>query len=102
MSIDHGVLNVPLHKRGNIDAQIDVYKREQARESASVARETRKAFAEARAEALGLISRMTPEHVACWAATLKCQPRSVAKRLRSEAGLNPTLVVRALRQGGAE
>lgn len=32
---------------------------------------------------------------------LKCQPRSVAKRLRAEAGLNPTMVVRALREGGA-
>lgn len=26
MSIDHGVLNVPLRKRGNIDAQIDKHK----------------------------------------------------------------------------
>lgn len=29
--IDHGVLNVPLSKRGNIDAQIDRYKAEQAK-----------------------------------------------------------------------
>lgn len=29
-ALDHGVLNVPLAKRGNIDAQIDAYKREQA------------------------------------------------------------------------
>ncbi|QUT02804.1 hypothetical protein [Proteus terrae] len=28
--LDHGVLNVPLSKRGNIDAQIDKYKAEQA------------------------------------------------------------------------
>ena len=26
--LDHGVLNVPLAKRGNIDTQIDRYKRE--------------------------------------------------------------------------
>lgn len=28
--LDHGVLNVPLSKRGNIDKQIDRYKREKA------------------------------------------------------------------------
>ncbi|EJD6541500.1 hypothetical protein M0K83_RS20565 [Providencia rettgeri] len=28
--LDHGILNVPLSKRGNIDAQIDKYKAEQA------------------------------------------------------------------------
>lgn len=26
--MDHGVLNIPLSKRGNIDAQIDAYKRQ--------------------------------------------------------------------------
>jgi hypothetical protein len=30
-ALDHGVLNVPLAKRGNIDAQIDTYKLEQAK-----------------------------------------------------------------------
>ncbi|MEY0214911.1 hypothetical protein AB7W58_10140 [Providencia rettgeri] len=28
--LDHGILNVPLSKRGNIDTQIDKYKAEQA------------------------------------------------------------------------
>lgn len=28
--LDHGILNVPLSKRGNIDAQLDKYKAEQA------------------------------------------------------------------------
>lgn len=30
MSLDHGILNVPLAKRGDIDAQLDRYKAEQA------------------------------------------------------------------------
>lgn len=30
MALDHGLLNLPLAKRGDIDAQIDAYKREQA------------------------------------------------------------------------
>jgi hypothetical protein len=40
-ALDHGVLNVPLAKRGNIDAQIDAYKREQA----LMAKEQRRAAA---------------------------------------------------------
>ncbi|MBD1226029.1 hypothetical protein [Xenorhabdus griffiniae] len=32
MSLDHGLLNIPLHKRGNIDNQIDKWKAEQARQ----------------------------------------------------------------------
>jgi len=30
MSLDHGMLNLPLAKRGNIDSQLDAYKRAQA------------------------------------------------------------------------
>ncbi|MDC9593529.1 hypothetical protein [Xenorhabdus sp. IM139775] len=32
MALDHGVLNVPLHKRGNIDREIDKWKNEQVAE----------------------------------------------------------------------
>jgi hypothetical protein len=102
MSLDHGLLNLPLSKRGNIDREIDAHKAAERREREAIARETRKAFDAARAEALGLIERMTDEHIARLAAKFGWQARSVRKRLRSEAGLNPTLVVRALRDGGAE
>jgi hypothetical protein len=30
-ALDHGILNLPLAKRGDIDAQIDAYKREQVK-----------------------------------------------------------------------
>lgn len=30
MALDHGILNTPLKKRGDIDQQIDAHKREQA------------------------------------------------------------------------
>ncbi|EMJ9777268.1 hypothetical protein [Morganella morganii] len=30
--LDHGILNVPLSKRGNIDSEIDRYKKQQAAE----------------------------------------------------------------------
>lgn len=33
VGLDHGVLNVPLSKRGNIDRQIDLFKAEEARKA---------------------------------------------------------------------
>lgn len=33
MALDHGQLNIPLAKRGNIDAQLDAYKAKQAAEA---------------------------------------------------------------------
>ena len=47
--LDHGYLNVPLAKRGNIDAQIDAYKAEQAREQKIAYRAGRAQVKEARA-----------------------------------------------------
>jgi hypothetical protein len=35
MALDHGMLNLPLAKRGNIDAQLDAYKAGQARDAAA-------------------------------------------------------------------
>ncbi len=32
MALDHGILNIPLHKRGNIDRDIDKWKAEQTKE----------------------------------------------------------------------
>lgn len=51
MSLDHGILNVPLAKRSNIDAQIDAYKDKQAaivkatRKDAAAVMRTNKALA---------------------------------------------------------
>lgn len=41
--LDHGLLNIPLAKRGNINAQLDAYKAQQAK----IAKAKRKADAEA-------------------------------------------------------
>lgn len=103
MAFDHGELNVPLRKRG-VEATIDEGLRQVARiqrEKAAAARERARVFAEEKADALGLIERMTDEHVARLATKSGMQKRSVRKWLRSQAGLVPALVVKALREGGA-
>lgn len=49
--MDHGVLNVPLAKRGNIDKQVDAYKAEQAAAARASEKAARKAHRAARPEA---------------------------------------------------
>ncbi len=102
MALDHGVLNVPLRKRGNLDRQIDRSLADQRREREAQAKAARRQFTADWQEALGLIDRMTDEHVARLAEKSGRQKRSVRKWLREQAGINPQLVVKALREGGAE
>ena len=98
---DHGVLNIPLSKRGDIDAQIDRFKADQAREMKAAMRESAARFKAEKAEALDLIEKLTAEQVDKLAAEGKCQARSVRKRLRSLAGRKPSVVVTFLSKGGA-
>lgn len=59
MSLDHGILNVPLSKRGDINAQLDRYKIDQARLERAKSAERIKASIEAKATAKALLS----EHI---------------------------------------
>lgn len=52
--MDHGVLNLPLSRRGNIDAQIDAYKAQQAAEARRVQADGRKQMAADRKAAQAL------------------------------------------------
>lgn len=101
MALDHGVLNVPLAKRGNLDREISREVERQRQQREAQAKVARVLHAAARREALALIARMSDEHAARLAAKVGCPVRSIRKRLRSMAGANPELVLRALREGGA-
>lgn len=86
MTFDHGVLNIPLSKRGkNIDAQLDAYKREQtrvanaARKIASVQRKSDKASAKV---CLTLILAR-PELLTGKAETLNVTVKDLREQLRS-------------------
>lgn len=94
--LDHGILNVPLSKRGNLDAQIDAYKAEQVviakskREAAIASNRTNKAAAkialseliavdgliEAKAERAGITHKELLVILADWA---KWNPAKVIK-----------------------
>lgn len=100
--LDHGTLNVPLAKRGNIDAQLDRYKADQAR----AAKATRKAKAAEQADlrvaAKALLAAITPERLAHLADHCKTTVPAVRKHLKSEAHWNPELVIKLLAADRAE
>ena len=96
MTLDHGILNVPLAKRGNIDAQIDRWKADQA----SAAKAERKAQAVQTAaaciEAKALVAAITPERLAQLAERTGQTKAAVRKHLKSQAHWNPEFVVKLL------
>lgn len=98
MAFDHGILNVPLAKRGNIDAQIDRYKADKAREENA----QRKAVAANRRECKALIDTMPEAVVARMSARLGLTHKQYIARLRSLANGNPTRTVEVLRKIHAE
>ncbi len=84
-NLDHGLLNLPLAKRGNIDAQIDSYKVEQARHRkqayTSAFRQTRAKKARV-AQALASLS---DERVMQLAAPLSCRKPATARAALASA-----------------
>lgn len=59
--LDHGLLNVPLSERGNIDAQIDRYKAEQARKERDTSTALRNEYQIEKARLRALIDRLSDE-----------------------------------------
>lgn len=99
MSIDHGELNVPLSKRGDIDAQVDRYKAEQAKAAAVARKATSADLAAARKTAKALVAEIAlddPRLLLLCRFTHKT-PRQQLAALRSDAHWQPTKVIREWR-----
>lgn len=98
MSLDHGVLNVPLAKRGNIDAQLDRYKKQQFTIREYGIRDARKRHVALVAEAKELTARVTDERMA----ELGKPHGMTAKQCRKEwsfiASGKPELVIQVMRK----
>lgn len=93
--IDHGMLNLPLAKRGCIDAQIDAYKAQKARNAKAEA----KALHEARQQARAAVVAMSDERcLELSKGTLTA--KQARKKLLSMARFTPAAVLRVV--GGAQ
>ncbi len=84
-SLDHGMLNLPLDKRGggSIDAQLDRYKADKAREERAEVREHSKRTKALRAEVKAAIDALPADVVERSAAKVGKTPKQYIKTLRS-------------------
>lgn len=92
--MDHGLLNVPLTRRGNIDAQIDRYKADRAHEDAVARKAASRLLAEQRIQAKRVLDAMTPERVAELAAKTKASTSTVRRMLKSMAYFQPAKLIK--------
>jgi len=89
--LDHGVLNVPLAKRGDIDAQIDRYKAQQAKAKRQAERERAVQFKAQKAEAARLLAAHEQTIVQMFA--VKFSAKQVRDLIRSWAKWEPAKLI---------
>jgi hypothetical protein len=95
--MDHGVLNIPLSKRGDIDQQLDAYKASQASAKAKVRKMIAECTKANRVTAKALVADTTE---ARWEELASHAGQSVAavkKHVTSQAHWQPAFVIRLLR-----
>ena len=92
--MDHGTLNIPLAKRGNIDAQLDRYKADQKRAEKERQREREAERKALKPLALSLLESASPGRIAALAAKCGMTPAAVRKELKSKCHWQPQFIVR--------
>lgn len=100
MSLDHGTLNIPLAKRGDINAQLDRYKADQEAQRRALAKARTKELIALRARAKAIVAAMSKERIAELAAKCHTTPADVRKVMKSNAHWQPEWVIKA--EGGAQ
>lgn len=96
MSLDHGLLNVPLHKRGNIDAELDRYAAERAMERGAEAKAAHVVRQAERKQAKAMVRALSDERLAELGAPHLLSVRQTRLRLNSDAHWQPARVIAAL------
>jgi hypothetical protein len=91
--MDHGILNVPLSKRGNIDQQIDRHKREQAAEAKAQRKSEHMVRLELVAQAKAHVEGLKDARLAELAVKFGMTVAQTKRRLLSEAFWQPKLIL---------
>lgn len=91
MSLDHGILNLPLAKRGDIDAQIDAYKRKQTSAEKSDRKARVAQIKQDKEAATSVLEQLLAdiELINRKAAEMKVAPKTLRDQLRSWATWQP-------------
>lgn len=94
MTTDNAIVNVPLSKRGDIDAQLDAYKRNAAREERQLSKALAYETKRLRERAKAIVSSLPVERIAKGGKVAGVTPTQYRKWLMSQAHWNPSLVLR--------
>lgn len=94
--MDHGVLNVPLRKRGNIDAQIDAYKAGQAAEAASKRKRDAEALKVKRDQALAAVESLSDDRAKVLMERFGLSRKQLTKKLSGIAYWQPDIILRGI------
>ena len=92
--LDHGVLNVPLAKRGNIDKQIDRYKREKEIAKRNELDARKAEFDAQKTKALALIAQLSDERAKELMTKHKLTRKQLDTELKLIARTNPSAFLR--------
>lgn len=92
--LDHGVLNVPLAKRGNIDAQIDQYKAEQSKLLKDQSEIRKNEHKEAQNKAKPLFDTLTTAHINTYANKTGINASAAKSELKSMAHWQPQKAIK--------
>ena len=99
MSVDHGMLNVPLSKRGNIDRDIDRWKAQEADANKRRARELADLRAQDMATVRACVAFMSDERVMVLARGMgKRKPETARVAVIQRASRNPAAFAAAMRR----
>lgn len=98
---DHGVLNVPLAKRGDIDLQIDRYLAEKEALDTAQHKAFRKHFRESVATAKSMVESLTTERLAELGKPHGLTAKKTKAQLLSIAAMRPETAIAALSRESA-
>lgn len=94
--LDHGLLNLPLSKRGNIDLEIDRYLAEKKALESARDKAHRKRWKELVGEAARLVAALTDERLVELGAPHKLTAKQTRAQLMSIASTRPETAIAAL------
>ena len=98
MAFDHGTLNIPLSKRGNIDREIDKYKADAKRLESAQHKQLRKEFKEAVTEAVCMVDRLSLDRLSDLGTPHGLSAKQVKKQLMQTARTRPRTAIAALQR----
>lgn len=94
--MDHGILNVPLRKRGDIDAQIDAYKAGREKEAVSKRKRDAAALKEKRDQARAAAASLADDRAQVLMERFGMTRKQLMKKLDGIAYWQPDVILRGI------